>query len=121
MTTTKLPELPEGKYPATYSYVARLVRIFTEHPADDTSALVLLAYGEACRATAPGRDGFVMVPVEATEAMLRAGRECIPAPGESRKPPELEHAYYVYRAMIAAAPAPPAEPFGADFIRSIEP
>lgn len=51
MTNTKL-ELPEGKYPATYSYVARLVRIFTEHPADDTSALVLLAYGEACRATA---------------------------------------------------------------------
>ena len=78
---------------------------------------------------APVRDGFVMLPLEPTEAMLEAARarikevttiiEAGPAKGATLV---REPHYNIYRAMIAAAPSPqPAEPFGADFIRSIEP
>ena len=74
---------------------------------------------------APGRDGFVMVPVEATEAMLEAARarikevttiiEAGPAKGATLV---REPHYNIYRAMLAAAPAPrPADP---DFVRRIE-
>ena len=76
----------------------------------------------AFRATrpAPGRDGFVMVPVEALPEMLCAAGTMEGFDVDAGYNADQCHSDW-YAAMIAAAPAPPAEPFGADFIRSIEP
>lgn len=38
--------------PATRPFVGRLIRIFTERPGDDTSAVVLIEYAQAALATA---------------------------------------------------------------------
>jgi hypothetical protein len=46
-----------GGLPATGPFVDRLIRIFRDKPHDDTSALVLLEYGELCRAAPAGGDG----------------------------------------------------------------
>jgi hypothetical protein len=45
-----------GGLPATGPFVDRLIRIFRDKPHDDTSALVLLEYGELCRAAPAGGD-----------------------------------------------------------------
>jgi hypothetical protein len=48
-----------GGLPATGPFVDRLIRIFRDKPHDDTSALVLLEYGELCRAAPAGGDAAV--------------------------------------------------------------
>jgi hypothetical protein len=47
-----------GGLPATGPFVDRLIRIFRDKPHDDTSALVLLEYGELCRAAPAGGDDY---------------------------------------------------------------
>jgi len=47
----------EAKLPATKTYVDRLIRIFRDRPADDTSAVVLIDYARAALTAAIGAGG----------------------------------------------------------------
>lgn len=120
MTTAKLP--------ATGPYVDRIIRIFRDNPDDDTSALVLVDYAEACRAAAPAEvgDGWRLVPVEAmfqealnavmnvTAEELQQVGTGITAPGYSKRRSEANRlAWFFFRehgyAAKAAAPTPRSE------------
>lgn len=58
--------------PATRPFVGRLIRIFTERPGDDTSAVVLIEYAQAALATAlAAKDAELAVQREAKEHARR--------------------------------------------------
>ena len=90
-------ETPYGiGYTFTEAFVAHLDKMMADSPG-------------------PCRDGWRLVPVEATEAMVNAFHAAAGL-----------HGYHAavesgLRSAIATATTPPADPFGADFIRSIEP
>jgi hypothetical protein len=59
--------------------------------------------------------GFVLVPREPTEKMRREGRACIPYElATIARESEMDHAYYVYTAMLAATPTQDAAHGGRD-------
>ena len=71
----------------------------------------------------PGRYGFVTVPVEPMKAIvdLLVRQTAVGIPLNVNQRAGLLTLQSMIGDALAAAPAPPAEPFGADFIRSIEP
>lgn len=93
--------------PPTSEYVDRIVRIFRDRPADDTSAVVLQDYARAALSGSgsgwPVPDGWKLVPVELTSEMCTAGYDAV-----DHEIGMVDIAI-AYRAMIAASPAAPQQ------------
>lgn len=90
---------------ATEPFVRRLIRVFNEHPTDDTSAVVLIDYAKACSAIAhPVQPGWRLVPEEPTEAMIEAHFAA-----HANAKTVFAEVPEIWRAMISAAPQPKGE------------
>lgn len=96
--------------PPTREYVDRIVRIFRDRPADDTSAVVLQDYARAALSGSgsgwPVPDGWKLVPVEPDDAMIEAGQDTCE---EKNSWGGRVYASDIWESMLAASPAAPQQ------------
>lgn len=96
--------------PPTREYVDRIVRIFRDRPADDTSAVVLHDYARAALSGSgsgwPVPDGWKLVPVEPDDAMIEAGQDTCE---EKNCWGGRVYASDIWESMLAASPAAPQQ------------